>query len=353
LLTGPSLGTFGFEPLITISCVTPRPIKPFLVLPPEVRIMIYRELVILPREDNSGEKSVLHIRSMSKAQFATWSQLTTVSRSQYVVPGRDWTHSPSDKQMRKNPEYRTTYYCLETIPAPLRALHPGRCWTRVCGGSEPLPPSLDCARHLQTAIILTNSRICEEASEVLYKNHIFDFGNNYAAGESFLQDHLRCAPFLREIGFQKHIMPSTVNDNYYCNPSLAKEARFWSDFCWAMALSQLRIKKLHVHLIGDTVPNSHTGPRTLSIRDLNFLLSIKSPETKWITDIARQRGRVDELVIVESCHPDLTTPNHFLRPNRGPERKWNSDKSYDLLAAAMAGSIRTSVAQCLREQLGI
>jgi hypothetical protein len=339
--------------MIIVFTTPRRNIKPFLALPAEIRIMIYKELLILSREDESGEKAVLHFGSMSKEQFETWTQLSYVGRTSYVVPGRQWTHSHEDKRKRKDEEYKTTYYCLETLPPPLRALHPARPHDRLCGGSEPLPPNDNDARRLHAGIISTNKVIAREASEVLYQNHIFDFGNNYAAGEVFFQDHFRCTSFLRDISFQKHIMPSTVNDNYHCNPSLAKESRFWAGFYWAMVLANFRIKKLHIHLIGDTVPNSYTGPRTLSKQVLDFLLTVQAPGTEWIIELARLRGSVEELVIVESRHPDLSNVNRFLRPNGGPQRKWNLEKFYDLLAATMAGSISSSVAACLREGLGV
>ncbi|RKU47198.1 hypothetical protein DL546_007994 [Coniochaeta pulveracea] len=326
---------------------------PFLVLPPEVRIMIYKELLILHRVDESGQKSVLHIRSMTKEQFDRWTQLSYIARTRYSVPGREWTHSPGDREKRNNPEYQTTYCCLEALPVSLHALLPARPRDRVCGGSDLLPSGINDADRLHPAIIATNKRISDEAAQVLYQNHIFDFGDNYAAGQVFIQDHSRVAPFLREVGYQKHILPSKVNDNNFCNPSLAKEARFWSDFCCTLRLSTLRLKKLHLHLVADTVPNTFTGPRTLSTQELQFLLSLKTRETKWIVDVAMLRGRVEELEIVESQHPIISIGNPFMLLHRGPQRSWNPDKTYDLMAAAMAGSISTSVAECLKERLGI
>jgi hypothetical protein len=55
----------------------------------------------------------------------------------------------------------------------------------------------------------TNCQVCKEGSPVLYGHHCIHFKDSYAAAAAFLQDRSPySAPFLREVGFQRHLLPA-------------------------------------------------------------------------------------------------------------------------------------------------
>lgn len=252
--------------------------SPFMRLPAELRLMVYRHLL----SPNDADQVFIKTRE------------------------RTWTR-PADRQVEAAAR-RTSYYALDR-----RSL--GRCSYKTTYGLDTSQSEGTTAMY--PAIMAVNRRIYEETAYHLYASHSFHFDQNLDAVGPFIGD----------------LTPSTQSlihsISLHCllhSPSCcaASDWRFWSSM--SQRLGNLpKLRKLKLTVQGGQPTKDWDGPKSLSVSDIKLLYATQHECLDW----ARELAAVESLEEVE-IEVDV-------RPMPKPET--TSTLIYAALSASIGGSL--------------
>jgi hypothetical protein len=307
--------------------------------------MIYPYLFRVP--ENQG----ILITSMSESLYETLGKqqrTTFILQAHLRYPGKTVRRGPGAGSLTyTGPTFKTTYtYCRTydwecTSCSDLR----GRAtWTpdpyvHSQDGSYTRPhPHCSCPLQqprLCTAILSTCREICAEATPCLYRQHTFDFGEQFEAGTAFLRDR---SPYsvsaLRSISVQIPVA------------GVGKRLPAWHDFCVAMAKCS-RVEKLEL-----TVKIEHRVPSMDGIAPLNEssvkkLFDRHHSMMDWVDALSEVRG-VKELTVLPLLP---TVRSSVAESSRQMTEFWRHNKTLGCMS--MPESVEGGLARFLRKQLGI
>ena len=216
----------------------------FLMIPPEIRMMIYEHLLA------TNEHNAIAIRNFPEDRKGDY--VKEKCRTKYNIVDRTFARR----------SYQTTYYQASKA-------------------------------ELEPAILAVNRQIREEASCYLYSKNMFTFGHDLEALVPFMKDRTASTrELVRQISLQKKA----------CGGSdMEPDSHAWTGVCRYMK-SMDNLKKLRVVVQAGLPITEWEGPRQLSVSDLRLLYATKHQCLEWVRDLA-QVGDVESVEIVADMSP--------------------------------------------------
>jgi len=145
---------------------------------------------------------------------------------------------------------------------------------------------------LHTNILSVNRKIHEEASQVLYGRHAFDFGSDIEAMVPFLSDlTVQTRHLIQEISLTKQ-------GSVYAREFDRCE---WSNVC-AFISEELDLHKLVLKVIGGQPLAGWEDVQQYSASDFRTLASVDFEGLEWVRELRRIRTLHDLEIIPELIH---------------------------------------------------
>ncbi|KAH8168471.1 hypothetical protein LIA77_11735 [Sarocladium implicatum] len=238
--------------------------SPFMRLPAELRLMVYRHLLCPAIGDQ------VHIKTLE----------------------RSWKHP---EQKDESSRRRTSYFALD------RGL--GRCSYKTTYG---LDGSQEGGAAMHPAIMAVNRKIYQETTYHLYVSHDFHFGQYLDAVGPFISD---LTPHTQSL-VNSLSLRCLLHSPSCCS---ASDSRFWNSMSQRL-LSLPKLRRLKITMQGGRPTSPEwDGPKNLSVSDIRLLYSTHHECMEWARELAAVESLED--VVIEAdirVMPRPETPTTFI-----------------------------------------